>query len=47
MVENTTISIDRETKELLNKIGHKGQKYGDIVKQLCELYLEKETKKKN
>ncbi|MBI4894858.1 MAG: hypothetical protein HY831_00020 [Candidatus Aenigmarchaeota archaeon] len=46
MKDKTTISINRETKELLNKIGNKGQKYEDIVKQLCEFYLNK-TKNDN
>ncbi|GEM_PF-5953226 len=50
MSENTTIAIRRETKELLTKIGHKGQKYDDIVKDLLEIYnknLNKEAKKKH
>jgi len=39
MSVKTTISIERETKEKLNLIGHKGLTYDQILKQLL-----KETK---
>ncbi len=32
----TTISLKRETKEMLRKLGSKGQTYDDLVRDLIE-----------
>jgi hypothetical protein len=36
MADNTTISIRRETKELLREFGKKGETYDEIIRRLIE-----------
>lgn len=36
MAETTTISLRRETKELLREFGRKGETYDEIVRRLIE-----------
>jgi predicted CopG family antitoxin len=36
MAGSTTISLRRETKELLRKLGSKGQTYDDLIRELIE-----------
>jgi hypothetical protein len=36
MASTTTISLRKETKELLRKLGSKGQTYDDVIRELIE-----------
>lgn len=36
MASATTISLRKETKELLRKLGSKGQTYDDVIRELIE-----------
>jgi predicted CopG family antitoxin len=36
MASTTTISLQRETKEKLRKLGSKGQTYDDVIRDLLE-----------
>jgi len=36
MVSSTTISLRKETKELLRKLGSKDQTYDDVIHELIE-----------
>ena len=36
MAGSTTISLQRETKELLRKLGSKGQTYDEVIRELIE-----------
>lgn len=47
MTEGTNIKITRETKAMLDELGHKGDSYDDIVRRLAETVLKaKEGQKK-
>jgi len=35
-MEKTTVAVSKETKELLRKLGEKGQSYDDIIQSLIE-----------
>lgn len=37
MPTTTTIAVDKESKESLNKLGRKGETYNEIIKKLIEL----------
>jgi len=41
MTQETTIRLLVETKELLDKVGHKGESYDDIVRRLALKELKK------
>lgn len=32
----TTVSLDEETKEMLRRLGHKGESYDEIIRRLIE-----------
>lgn len=32
----TTVALDEETKEMLQRLGHKGETYDDIIRRLIE-----------
>lgn len=36
MSEKTSIQVSRETKARLDKVGHKGETYNDIVNRLLD-----------
>jgi predicted CopG family antitoxin len=36
MASTTTISLRKETKELLRKLGSKGQTYDEVIRELIE-----------
>jgi len=36
MATTTTISLRKETKEMLRKIGSKGQTYDEVIRELVE-----------
>ena len=36
MAGSTTISLQKETKELLRKLGSKGQTYDEVIRELIE-----------
>ena len=36
MASSTTISLQKETKELLRKLGSKGQTYDEVIRELIE-----------
>ncbi len=35
-MEKTTVAVSKETKEILRKLGEKGESYDDIIKSLIE-----------
>jgi hypothetical protein len=35
-LKTTTIQIDRKTKEILNKVGRKGETYDDVIKRILK-----------
>ena len=35
-MEKTTVAVSKETKEILRKLGEKGQSYDDIIQSLIE-----------
>lgn len=37
-MENTTIAINKETKELLKKLGSKGDTFDNIIRTIYETY---------
>jgi len=36
MADTTTISLRKETKEILRKLGSKGQTYDEVIRELVE-----------
>lgn len=40
MMSTTTVRIDKETREMLKKVGSKGQTYNDIIREMLELRKE-------
>ena len=36
MTDTTTISLRKETKDMLRKLGSKGQTYDDVIRELVE-----------
>ena len=36
MASTTTVSLRKETKELLRKLGSKGQTYDEVIRELIE-----------
>jgi len=41
-MENTTIAISNEIKELIKEFGNKGETYSDIIKRLLESAKERQ-----
>ncbi|MFW6048156.1 MAG: DUF7557 family protein [Candidatus Natronoplasma sp.] len=35
-MEKTTVAVSKETKEILRKLGEKGESYDDIIQSLIE-----------
>ena len=35
-MEKTTVAVSKETKEILRRLGEKGESYDDIIKSLIE-----------
>jgi len=35
-MEKTTVAVSKETKELLRRLGEKGESYDDIIRSLIE-----------
>jgi len=38
LINKTTLSVSKETKEELNKIGRKGETYDEIIQRLIKVY---------